>query len=80
MSTDDNTVDCLPLSADLQDIIDAAARPLLAHEIAPFMAAVAEALRGQQPGPGAVYRACREVQRRFFDPPDLTHRGARAGL
>ena len=25
-----------------------------------------------QRGPGTVFRACRELQRRFFDPPDFT--------
>lgn len=75
MSTDDNTVDCLP--HDLQSIIESAARPLRPSDVGPFLDAVAEALRGQQPGPGAVYRACRETQRRFFDPPGETHRGPR---
>jgi hypothetical protein len=35
-----------------------------------FLAALAAALEHQpQRGPGVIYRACRELQRQFFDPP-----------
>ena len=69
----------MSMPSDLQSIITAAARPLRPSDVEAFEAAVAEALRGQQPGPGSVFRVCREVQKRYFDPPGLTHRGARLG-
>jgi hypothetical protein len=37
-----------------------------------FLQAVAAELEHQhQRGPGAICRACRELQRKYFDPPDL---------
>jgi hypothetical protein len=38
-----------------------------------FLQAVASMLDSDQPDDGAVFRACREAQRMFFDPPDLSH-------
>jgi hypothetical protein len=38
-----------------------------------FLRAVAAEIEQHlQRGPGTVFRACRELQRRFFDPPDFT--------
>jgi len=49
-----------------------AARPLQPKHRSEFLAAVAAELeRQQQRGPGAVYRACRDLQKRFFNPPQL---------
>ena len=70
MSIADDTADCLPaVRRPGGHRRLAAARPLRPCDVGPFLDAVAEALRGREPGPGAVYRACREVQRQFFDPP-----------
>ena len=53
--------------------INLAARPLREKVRGEFLAAVAAELQHQpQCGPGVVYRACRELQRRFFDPPNLS--------
>jgi hypothetical protein len=44
--------------------------PLDVADRAAFLQAVAAALRNRpDPGDGDVHRACREAQRRFFDPP-----------
>jgi len=48
-----------------------AARPLPPKMRGEFLQAVAAELEHQR-GPGAICRACRELQRRFFDPPDLS--------
>ena len=71
----------LPPSDDLQAIIYSAAAPLRPSDVADFINAVDEELRQHaQIGPGAVYRACRKVQRQYFDPPAQPYRGPRSGL
>jgi hypothetical protein len=63
-----------------------AARPLAVASRDAFLLDLAAALQGiSDPGDGDVARAIRAVQRKHFDPPDLTdgraqpqHRGARA--
>ena len=49
--------------------IDRAALPLQPRDRQAFRRAVAEALQGREIGEGAVHRAIREHQRRFFDAP-----------
>ena len=54
----------------------AAARPLDPDLRDPFLRAVAHALQQDcagEVGPGTVARVCRELQRQFFDAPDLRH-------
>jgi hypothetical protein len=52
----------------------AAARPLDPDLRDPFLRAVAAALQGHAiVGPGLVARTCAELQRQFFDPPQLQH-------
>jgi gluconate kinase len=51
------------------------AQPLAQNDRGEFLQAVAAEIEQQrQRGPGAVYRACRELQRKFFDPPISTGR------
>jgi len=51
----------------------AAARPLPVKARAQFLTALAAELENQrQLGPGVVFRVCRDVQKRYFDPPDLS--------
>jgi hypothetical protein len=50
-----------------------AAEPLLPADRSLFLIDVAAALDGQELGDGLVARVCRDVQRRYFDPPDLSH-------
>jgi hypothetical protein len=53
--------------------IFAAARPLAVQDRDPFLQEVASLLAGvADPGDGDVARAIRAVQRRHFDPPQLT--------
>jgi hypothetical protein len=63
--------------------IMAACRPLAVEQRNAFLLAVAQTLSGlNDHGDGAVYRVCRELQRHFFDPPELprhTPRWARKG-
>jgi hypothetical protein len=64
------------------DCVMAAARPLAVEMRDPFLRAVAAALEGSKViGPGVVARTCAELQRQFFDPPDLSggSRSRRAG-
>jgi hypothetical protein len=50
-----------------------AARPLQPADRDAFLVDLAGALQGQENlGDGTVFRLIREVQRRYFDPPDLT--------
>jgi hypothetical protein len=63
--------------ADLAAVLQAA-RPLARHQRDAFLQAVAaelSRLRGTNNsgtlGPGSVHRVCREVLKRFFDPPLL---------
>ena len=62
------------LSDDELDSVLAAARPIAIERRDAFLQHVAAELRSREIGPGLVARICREVQREFFDPPDL-HRG-----
>jgi hypothetical protein len=62
----------LALSDDELAMMVAAARPLAPHQRDGFLQAVADELsRCGQVGPGVVHRICREMQRKFFDAPDL---------
>jgi hypothetical protein len=64
----------LHLSDSELDAVMAAARPLNVNVRDAFLQAVAAALAGcSEVGPGTVYRIVAETQRRFFDPPDLSH-------
>jgi hypothetical protein len=68
------------LSDSELDAVMAAARPLPVERRDAFLQAVAGALQGcREIGPGVVYRVAAQVQREFFDPPDLSHPGRRAG-
>jgi hypothetical protein len=58
------------------DAVLQAARPLAVEMRDPFLQAVAHALAGRDVvGPGTVHQVCRELQRQFFDPPNLEHVG-----
>jgi hypothetical protein len=61
------------LSDSELDAVMAAARPLAVERRDAFLQAVAGALQGYggEIGPGAVYRVASQVQREFFDPPQL---------
>jgi hypothetical protein len=62
----------LRLTDDELNAIYAACRPLAPRDRDPFLQALAQALSTTgELGPGAVYRAIRDVQRRYFDPPTL---------
>ena len=62
----------LKLSDDELAAVFDAARPLPVDLREPFLLAVAHALgNGGEIGPGLVHRTVRELQRQFFDPPDL---------
>ena len=55
------------------DAVFAAARPLAPHLRDEFLQAVADALSGQHElGPGVVFRILRDLQKRYFDPPDTS--------
>jgi hypothetical protein len=70
----------LRLSDSELDAVMAAARPLPVERRDAFLQAVAGALQGcRELGPGVVHRICVTAQREFFDPPDLSHPGRRAG-
>jgi hypothetical protein len=57
---------------ELAAVFDAA-RPLPVDLRDPFLQAVAHALAGRKDiGPGVVFQTCRELQRQFFAPPDLS--------
>jgi hypothetical protein len=45
------------------------ARPIAARDRPRFFEMVDELLRGAEPGPGSVARACREVQPKFLNAP-----------
>jgi hypothetical protein len=67
----------LKLTDDELDAVLAAARPLDVGDRDAFLQAVAAALQGAgEIGPGVVHRVCAELQRRFWDPPDLHAAGA----
>jgi hypothetical protein len=56
--------------SQLEQILRAAA-PLAPTDRSAFLAEVAAALRGQTLGDGAVFRAIREIQERYFRPPEF---------
>ena len=57
--------------AELDSVL-AAARPLSIELRDPFLHAVARELQScRELGPGVVHRVVAQVQREFFDPPDL---------
>jgi hypothetical protein len=60
--------------SQLEQILRAAA-PLAPADRSTFLADVAAALRGQTLGDGAVFRIIREIQGRYFHPPELTAGG-----
>ena len=62
-------------NSQLEQILRAAA-PLAPEDRSPFLADVATALRGQALGDGATFRIVREVQKRYFHPPELTPGGS----
>jgi hypothetical protein len=63
----------IKLSDDELSAVMAAARPLDVRVRDAFLQQVADELaRCDVVGPGNVARICREVQRQFFDPPDLS--------
>ena len=66
-----------PLPADLsEDQIQAilsATRPLPIADRDAFLDDVADALDGVELGDGAVYRTIKDVQRRYWDPPQAHH-------
>lgn len=63
----------LKLSDDELSAVLAAARPLPVECRDAFLQQVASALQGcGEIGPGVVYRVAAQVQREFFDPPDLS--------
>ncbi len=60
----------LKLSDDEMTALYRAAAPIAPHLRDEFLQAVADALAGQNEiGPGTVYRAIKDTQKRFFDPP-----------
>jgi hypothetical protein len=60
------------LSDSELDAVTAAARPIAVERRDAFLADVAQALSAHAVlGPGIVGRTCAEVQKRYFDPPDL---------
>jgi hypothetical protein len=65
----------LALTDEQMDAILLAARPLRLHDRDPFLREVVDALKngGGPVGNGDVNRAVRAAQRRYFDPPDLSH-------
>ena len=68
----------LRLSDAELDAILHAARPLPVEARDMFLRAVAHRLQQEcgEIGPGSVSRACREMQKQFFDPPEFESRGA----
>jgi hypothetical protein len=61
----------IQLSDSQLDQILRAAAPLTPSDRSAFLTDVATALRGQTLGDGAVFRVVREVQERYFRPPEL---------
>jgi hypothetical protein len=60
------------LSDYQQSILLNAAQPLAPQQRPAFMMAVAERLESMvEIGDGTVSRVCREIQREYFDPPNL---------
>jgi hypothetical protein len=70
----------LNLSDDELAIVMDCAKPLRPAERNAFLVAVSIELgRERQLGPGIVSRVCRNLQRGFFDPPDLTGGESKCG-
>jgi hypothetical protein len=69
----------LKLTDSELDIVLAAARPLAVEERDGFLKEVAERLAAlPERGEGLVYQVCREIQRKYWDPPiDTENRAAR---
>jgi hypothetical protein len=57
--------------SQLEQILRAAA-PIAATDRSAFLADVATALHGQTLGDGSVFRIVREIQERYFRPPEST--------
>ena len=63
----------LALSDQQLDTVMRAAAPLLPSDRDPFLRALAHALRSEpEIGDGAVFRACRELQKQFLRPPVIS--------
>ena len=63
----------LALSDDELDAVMTAAQPLKPCDRDPFLRALAQELSHyQQLGPGLINKVARNLQRQFFDPPDLS--------
>jgi len=61
------------LTDDELRIVMAAARPLRPDQRQLFLNELASVLGHYSGlGPGVLHRLCRDLQRRFFDPPDLS--------
>lgn len=54
------------------DAVMNAARPLQPQARSEFLRALAAVENQRQFGPGLVHRVARDLQRRYFDPPDLS--------
>jgi hypothetical protein len=52
-----------------------ACQPLPARNRDAFLRELAAALQGRELGPGLLFRTIAQVQRRHFDPPDLSRSG-----
>jgi hypothetical protein len=64
----------LSLSDSQLDAIMAASRPLSPPDRVAFLEMIAQELAGHRDlGDGSVYRVVRDLQRKFFSPPDLSH-------
>jgi hypothetical protein len=63
----------LPQLTDAQhSAVMAATKPLSPADRPAFLAQLAQELHGRELGDGAVYRAIRETQKRFFAPPEFS--------
>ncbi|MGA8294941.1 MAG: hypothetical protein WB820_21150 [Rhodoplanes sp.] len=61
------------LTSDQADTVLRAARPLQSADYDAFLQDVTEALAGcPELGPGIVHRVCRDIQRKYWDPPHRT--------
>jgi hypothetical protein len=72
----------IKLTDDEMNAVYAACRPLPVADRDAFLQALADALRQRgEIGPGVVYRVIRDVQRRFFRPPEFeeAHRSSKYG-
>jgi hypothetical protein len=66
------------LTDDELSTVMAAARPLDVARRDAFLQQVASALQScREVGPGVVARTCAELQRQFFDPPEVSHTSTR---